>query len=101
MPRCAASGCTQYRTLAREAYMKKTWLCGHHYHQTYTAAAQVVLGWFGDREPTGGSPIQGVQEARFGWMRGARRSSVSGQLGEEEEKEEERGEQEGKGSKSA
>lgn len=96
MPRCAAYGCTSTTTGITS---RKGWLCTQHHVETFLVVSRMMFVWRDAHEPEGTSPAEGVQEARFGWMRGARRYSESGGL-EEEEREGSEGEGE-KGSKSA
>ncbi|EAT88626.1 hypothetical protein SNOG_03421 [Parastagonospora nodorum SN15] len=77
MTRCAETNCTRSVILPPGRELKANFICKMHKLELYRSCAQMIAHCQHGRMPTGGTPEEGLNEVLFGWMRGARRHSVS------------------------
>jgi len=74
---CKNASCTISFEDPKNKWEKARYLCKKHKRELTKAIAAMYYDWHQvEREVEGATPAEGLEEARFGWMRGARRNSV-------------------------
>jgi hypothetical protein len=77
MPACTHENCDKRINLAPGLRLLTCWICPEHLDELWMSVNRMFHDWHQlHNEPRGATPTEGVEEFRFGHLRGQRRRSI-------------------------